>query len=83
MTQPNMKKEYRTELRSVRKQLGRLTRETRAARKQRDRELKEIFHARNREMAATRRDFDKLFRRHERAGQRLVKRQQILEGRLS
>jgi hypothetical protein len=70
--QPNMKKEYRAELKSVRKQLGRLVRDTRSARAERDRRLR-----------LTKRDFNKLFRRHERAGQRLLKRQQILEGRLS
>jgi hypothetical protein len=70
--QPNMKTEYRAELKSVRKQLGRLVRDTRSARAGRDRMLRD-----------TKRDFDKLLRRHERAGQRLLKRQQILEGRLS
>jgi hypothetical protein len=70
--QPNMKKEYRAELKSVRKQLGQLTRCTRAARTERDRRLRNTW-----------RDFDKLLRRHERVGKRLITRQQILEGRLS
>jgi len=70
--QPNMKKEYRAELKSVRKQLGALTRETRWAQKRYAAEIKKIDLS-----------WRKLFRRNERAGARLLKRQQILEGRLS
>jgi hypothetical protein len=83
MPQPNMKKEYRAELRSVNKQLARLTRETRAAKKEGCRQVRAAQREHLKRITALIRDFERLFRRHERAGERLVKRQQILEGRLS
>lgn len=83
MPQPNMKKEYRAELKSVKKQLSRLTRETRGARKERQRQCRVAECEHGKIMRAIHRDFQRLDRGHERAGERLMKRQQILEGRLS
>lgn len=83
MTQPNMKKEYRAELKSVRKQLSQLKSDTRVAKWQLQRELKKIGSRAYAERRSAYRDFNKLFRGHERHGARLIKRQQILEGRLS
>lgn len=81
--QPNMKKEYRAELRGIKKQLAALTRETRAAKKEGCRQVRAVQREHLKKITALMCDFERLFRRHERAGERLMKRQQILEGRLS
>lgn len=72
MTQPNMKKEYRAELKSLGRHLGRLHREIKAAEK-----------ARDREKAALDRAWKAQTRRNAAAVSRILKRTLILRGRLS
>lgn len=72
MPQPNMKKEYRAELKSLGKHLGRLHREITAAERSRDRER-----------TAMERAWKAVMRRNALAVARITKRILILRGRLS
>jgi hypothetical protein len=78
-----MKTEYRRELLSVKKQLAALTKETRAGQSELQKQVRIANRKHEAELTALHRDFRKLFKRHERARERLTKRQQILKGRLS
>ena len=72
MPQPNMKKQYRAELRELKKRSGEIRRCSKRAITARDHRLREIYRNFIRENRAYGREFD-----------RIEKRRRILEGRLS
>jgi hypothetical protein len=81
--QLNMNREYRTELKTLRKNRRQLQRERAAGARLTDRALRLIEHEASQRRKATLRDFDRCERAAKKAAAALDRRIGILEGRLS